>query len=69
MKVTVTFDPQDRKEVADTLYLVSPNTANMNMTDLAKIIRSYAVQIRDGEKTHSLKDVFSFVDYLNVIGR
>jgi hypothetical protein len=69
MKVTVTFDPQDRKEVADTLYLVSPNTANMNRTDLAKIIRSYAVQIRDGEKTHSLKDVFSFVDSLNVIGR
>jgi hypothetical protein len=69
MKVTVTFDPQDRKEVADTLYLVSPNTANMNRTDLAKVVRSYAVQIRDGEKTHSLKDVFSFIDSLNVIGR
>jgi len=69
MKVTVTFAPQDRKEVADTLYLVSPNTANMNRTDLAKVVRSYAVQIRDGEKTHSLKDVFSFIDSLNVIGR
>jgi hypothetical protein len=67
MKVTVSFDPQDRKEVVDALYLISPTTANMNRADLAKIIRSYAVQIRDGEKTHSLKDVFSFVDSLNII--
>jgi hypothetical protein len=67
MKVTVSFDPQDRKEVVDALYLISPTTANMNRADLAKIIGSYAVQIRDGEKTHSLKDVFSFVDSLNII--
>ena len=67
MKVTVTFDPRDRTEVADTLYLVSPNTAPMNRTELAKLIRSYAVKVKDGEKTHSLKDVFSFVDSLNII--
>ncbi len=67
MKVTVAFDPQDRKEVADTLYLVSPNTANMSRTELAKVIRSYALKMKDGEKTHSLKDVFSFVDSLSVI--
>ncbi len=67
MKVTVTFDPQDMREVADTLYLVSTNTAPMNRTELAKVIRSYAMKIKDGEKTHSLKDVFSFVDSLNVI--
>ena len=69
MKVTISYDPQDRREVLDTLHLVSPNTANMNRTDLAKVIRSYALKIKDGEKTHSLKDVFSFVDSLNVIGR
>ena len=67
MKVTVTFDPQDIKEIEDTLYLVSPYTTNMNRTELAKVIRSYAVKMKDGEKTHSLKDVFSFVDSLNVI--
>ena len=67
MKVTVTFDPQDRKEIVDTLCLVSPYTTNMNRTELAKVIRSYAVKMKDGEKTHSLKDVFSFVDSLNVI--
>lgn len=67
MQVTVTFDPQDRKEITDTLYLVSPYTTNMNRTELAKVIRSYAMKMKDGEKTHSLKDVFSFVDSLNVI--
>ena len=69
MKVTISYDPQDGREVADTLHLVSPHTTNMSRTDLAKVIRSYALKIKDGDKTHSLKDVFSFVDSLNIIGR
>jgi hypothetical protein len=69
MKVTVSYNPQDKKEVLDTLYLVSPNTANVTRADLAKIIRSYALKIRNDGSTHSLKDVFSYVDSLNLIGK
>ena len=69
MKVTISYNPQDKKEVLDTLYLVSPNTANMTRTDLARIIQSYARKVRNDDNTHSLKDVFSYVDSLNLIGR
>ena len=69
MNVTVSYDPQDRSEVLEALCLVSPNTTHLTRTDLAKIIRSYALKIRNDESTHSLKDIFSFVDSLNVIGR
>ena len=69
MNVTVSYDPQDGREVLDTLHLVSPNTTHLTRSDLAKIIRSYALKIRDDGSTHSLKDVFSFIDSLNVIGR
>ena len=69
MKVTISYNPQDKKEVLETLYLVSPNTANVTRIDLAKIIQSYARAVACNGGTHSLKDAFSYVDSLNLIGK
>ena len=67
MQVTITFDPNDRKEVSDLLDLISPDTAKLSRKDVVKIVRSYAMKVAEGEYSPSTKEVTSFVHSLKLI--
>lgn len=67
MQVTITFDPNDRKEVSDLLTLISPDTAKLSRAEVVKIVRSYAMKVAEGECSPSTKEVTSYVHSLNLI--
>ena len=58
MKVTVTFDPEDNREILQALDTIAPRMIHTNKEYLVKCLRDYA---KSGGST-SQKDLRSFVD-------
>ena len=61
MKVTVTFDPTDKREVFQALDTIAPRMIHTDKAYLVKCLREYVKRFTDGNVA-SQKDLSLFVD-------
>jgi len=62
MKVSILYNPDDSKEVINTLNIVAPMMIHCSRDQMMRALREFVRDVEKGKVASNMKDIKSFVD-------